>query len=84
MTEIRIGDIIQAIVYFIPVATLIWKMSGIVSQVNVNTKDIDGIGTRIGKSTERSEKKLEEMSMKLDELHHQMIALKFLTKKGKK
>jgi uncharacterized protein YoxC len=43
----RIIELIQSIVFVLPVVMIIWKLSGVIHAVERHTKDIDGLGKKI-------------------------------------
>ena len=87
MTDIHIGDIIQAIVYFIPIATLIWKMSALNSQVGRNTKDIEGLGNKMRSTVDDYKNIIKEMADKIDNINKSMAkieaVIEYMQKNGK-
>ena len=75
MSEIRIVEIIYGVTYVLPVAMMIWKMSGLYSQVERNKKDIDGLGVRIGRTFREDKKLMREISDKIDKMQGALIKI---------
>jgi septal ring factor EnvC (AmiA/AmiB activator) len=63
--------VIQLIVTVIPICGLIWQAALISAKVKQNTRDIDGIGTKLNASRTRHEQQYEELRVSLVSLNVQ-------------
>jgi uncharacterized protein (DUF342 family) len=72
VNPIGVVEIIQSIVFFIPIGLIIWRMSALNSNIQENKKDIDGLGKKI---RDQDEKIKNDLSMKLDKVENTLIEL---------
>jgi ribosomal protein L11 len=75
MPETRIIELVQSVVFLIPVGMLIWKLAGVYHTTEKHSKDIDGLGKKVGEIIEADNKTIAKMSTKLDELENTLIAM---------
>jgi peptidoglycan hydrolase CwlO-like protein len=68
-------SLISIIVMFIPVGTLLWKISKIVFQVENNKKDIDNLAQKLNSRVDKIDERFIENEAKLSNIEITMVRL---------
>jgi hypothetical protein len=69
MDNIQLVGVIQTVVFLLPVLGLVWKASQLSARVTENTKDIDGVGSKLNRWQDKMEQKLEEIDASINSLN---------------